>query len=130
MYTEISFGAKLKSDTPQEVIDTIQHLVNGEHDMVRKTAHPFFQSGRSWLLTSQGSYYFAVNIPPSFTFDGAWSLYFRTSVKNYDDEIEKFLDWIKPYIAQGSGEREMYAVVIYEEAEEPTIYYLHEKGEA
>ena len=44
--------------------------------------------------------------------------------ETYNDEIETFLGWIKPFISSGSGTKEMYAIVIYEESEEPTIYYL------
>ena len=55
-----------------------------------------------------------------------YSLHCRTNIKNYDNESEKFLDWIKPYIAQGSGLRDFYAVVMYEEASEPAIYYLND----
>jgi hypothetical protein len=49
----------------------------------------------------------------------------RSNIKNYKQEIETFLEWIKPYINGGSGSRNMYAIVIYEEQDEPTIYYLH-----
>ena len=49
----------------------------------------------------------------------------RSSIKNYANEIETFLDWIKPYIESGSGYRDMYAIVTYEEDETPKIYYLN-----
>lgn len=50
----------------------------------------------------------------------------RSNIKNYEDEIETFLEWIKPYVENGSGSRELYAIVMYEEASKPTLYYLHE----
>ncbi len=58
-----------------------------------------------------------------------WNLSSRANLKNYDDEIEKFLNWIKPFLEQGSGERDFYAIVCYEEQAEPTIYYLKEINE-
>lgn len=50
----------------------------------------------------------------------------RSNLKNYDDEIELFLDWIKPYIRSGSGLENVYAYVLYEQDKIPTVYYLGE----
>ena len=79
-------------------------------------------------MSSGGSYYFAGAMSPEFkndVVDKQWSLFARTNIKNYDNEIEKFIDWIKPYCEQGSGSNDMIAIVIYEEQETPTIYYLN-----
>lgn len=128
MYTEIIFGAGLKEELPEVIVSTIKKLVAGE-DLAESTPnHPFFKSKRPWLLRSGGSYYFPGTVEPKFWFDDIakqWFLHFRTNIKNYDSEIEKFLDWIKPYIEEGVGERNFYAIVTYEESVEPTIYYLH-----
>ena len=79
-----------------------------------------------WIFNISSSY-FGVNKPvKKMWFDDilkAWRISTRSNIKNYENEIEKFLEWIKPYIEKGSGERNMYAIVIYEEASEPTIYY-------
>ncbi len=76
------------------------------------------------------SYYFGVSSPVSqLWYDDIsrqWILSSRSNIKNYENEIETFLKWIKPYISSGSGNREMYAIVIYEDTDEPTIYYLHD----
>ena len=133
MYTEIIFGASLKINTPKSVIDTIKYLISDEitdADMDSKIMqHPFFCSDRNWLLRSAGSYYFPGVVEPKFNFDDnskQWYLHFRTNIKNYDNEIEKFLDWIRPYIDQGVGTRNFYTVVTYEEQSNPTIYYLND----
>jgi len=129
MYTEISFGAGLKNELPEEVVLSIKKLVAGESLEETAPDHPFFKSERSWLLTSGGSYYFPGTVAPKFWFDdiaNQWFLHFRTNIKNYSSEIEKFIDWIKPYIKDGVGCRNFYAIVTYEEADEPTIYYLQD----
>lgn len=136
MYTEIIFGAWLKEDLPQDVVDTINILVNSNINDIRNFCqlssvpdHPFFKSERPWLLQSGGSYYFPQVMRAEFKYDKIakqYSLCFRTNIKNYDDEIEKFLDWIKPYIESGSGEKDFYAIVCYEENSEPDIYYLRD----
>ena len=128
MYTEIIFGAGLKEKIPEVIVSTIKKLVAGEDLKESTPDHPFFKSERPWLLHSGGSYYFPGTVEPKFWFDDIakqWFLHFRTNIKNYDSEIEKFLDWIKPYIEEGVGSRNFYAIVTYEESVEPTIYYLH-----
>ena len=44
--------------------------------------------------------------------------------KKLRGEIEMFLECIKQYVEGGSGGRDMYAIVTYEEDDEPTMYYL------
>lgn len=129
-YTEIIFGAELKKETPKEIILVIQKMTEAEELGNDAPFHPFFDSSSPWLLTSGGSYYFPGIVKPHFWYDDiseCWYLHFRTNIKNYDGGIEKFLDWIKPYIDGGSGKRGMYAIVTHEYADEPTIYYLKEK---
>lgn len=127
MYTEIIFGAELKKSIPEDVVKVIQKMVDGDELGASAPDHPFFKSQRNWLLRSGGSYYFPGTVEPKFWKDeisDQWYLHFRTNIKDYDSEIEKFLDWIKPYINSGVGTRDFYAIVTYEEDEEPTIYYL------
>lgn len=124
MFTELIFGAALKKETPSEVIETLRYMV-GDIEEPQKLA---FDVGRNPLWG--GSYYFGVNESVSKIWfdniDNQWHISTRSNIKNYDSEIEQFLEWVKPWIEDGSGARDMYAIVIYEESDEPTIYYLHE----
>ena len=124
MYTELIFGAELKSDTPIDVINTLKYLV-GDIDI---PSNLLYTEDRNPLMG--GSYYFGVNTSVTkMYFDeisDAWVLSSRANIKNYGNEIETFLEWIKPFIDKGSGNREMYAVVIYEDQEIPSIYYLND----
>ena len=136
MYTEIIFGAWLKEDLPENIIYTINSLINSDVPDLRSFCqspnspdHPFFKSDRPWLLQSGGSYYFPQVMRTEFKYDiitKKYSLCFRTNIKNYDGEIECFLDWIKPYIESGSGQKDFYAIVCYESNSEPDIYYLRD----
>ncbi len=127
MYTELIFGARLKGNTPQEVIDTLKYMVGDLEEKPEKLAFET-STGRNVLIG--GSFYFGVHSSVSkFYYDDiakAWTLSSRANIKNYEGEIDQFLDWIKPYIDSGSGNREMFAIKIYEEQDEPTIYYLHD----
>ena len=130
MYTEIIFGAELKEDTPNEVIETIYDLITCDNidEFKYVPEHDFFKTSRWWMLQYGGSYSFPGRIDSRFYKDNisnTYFLHFRTNIKNYDQEIELFLDWIKQYIDNGSGIGNFYAIVCYEEQKEPTIYYLN-----
>lgn len=133
MYTELIFGAELKKDTPKEVIDVLKYMIKDTDIIVPTPKHKFFSCARWRILFTCTSYYFGVS--DSFNklwFDkisDTWKISTRSNIKNYDGDIQEFLDWIKPYINRGSGDREFYTIVCYEEQEEPTIYYLREGSE-
>ena len=129
MYTELIFGASIKKDAPKEVINTLHYLVNGKKLYQDIEIEKTVTDGRN-VLNGGGSYYFGVcDGVAKMWFDdiiNEWVVSSRTNIKNYESEIETFLEWIKPFIDSGSGVRNMYAITIYEEQSEPIIYYLVE----
>jgi hypothetical protein len=126
MYTELILGCELKDKTPASVINTLKWMC-GEGDKPNDLAKIFMES---YFVFSQSSYYFGVNKGHSkLWYDDiseAWHISARCNIKNYDGEIESFLEWLKPHIKSGSGCRDFYAIVCYEEADEPTIHYLQD----
>lgn len=126
-YTEIIFGASLKKDTPPQVINALQYMIGTRKDKPEDFPLPI---GRCEYVLRGTSYYFGViGSVSQMRFDkisDSWTISTRSNIKNYNQEIETFLAWIKPYIAYASGERNMYAVVLCEHDTEPTIYYLNE----
>lgn len=129
MYTEIIFGAELKRETPESVITALKYML-GEIEEKPKD-FPLPEGRCNWLFQC-ASYYFGVSKPVnSMWFDdisNTWIISARSNIKNYENEIQTFLKWIKPYISSGSGAREMYAIVTYEESL-PEIYYLYDNEE-
>ena len=125
MYTELIFGASLRKDTPKFVIDTLKYML-GE---IEKPSYFPLPEGRIEYLFTSASYYFGVNRGVSkMWFDEIakqYSISTRSNIKNYEGEIGIFLDWIKPYIDSGSGDKEMYAIVTCEEGE-PVIYSIYD----
>lgn len=121
-YTEIIFGASLKDTTPDKVIDNIHYLIG-----TKEMDNPEYDE---MVLMNNASYYFGVsNALRKFWYDdnkNSWTLSFRSNFKNYNKEIERFIEWIDPYIESGSGNRNMYAIVMVEDEDDPTIYF---KGE-
>lgn len=125
MYTELIFGAELKRDTPNEVIEALKYMIGETKEKPSKFPLP---DGRCEWLFQGGSYYFAINNAVTKMWlddiDNQWHISTRSNIKNYESEIETFLEWIKPYIDSGSGGRNLYAITIYEEQDTPTLYYL------
>jgi hypothetical protein len=125
MYTELIFGANLKKDTPDQVINALKYMIG---EIEEKPINFPLPEGRCEYLLRAGSYYFGVTVSvSSLRYDKiteSWVISSRSNIKNYANEIEMFLEWIEPYIEHGSGLRDMYAIVIHEQQSEPTIYYL------
>jgi hypothetical protein len=73
------------------------------------------------------SYYFgAANSYSKFHYDAISESYHistRSDLKNYTNQVERFIEYIKPYVIHGSGyDNKIFAYVQYEEAPFPTIY--------
>ena len=104
-YTRFKFSAQLKGDTPAEAIEAIRFLLSDEDEVIPSLpAHPFFQDSRSSMVLSGGSAYFDTpELPALEERDGAWHLSCHSSLKNYDRTIEKFCDWVAPYIGEADG---------------------------
>lgn len=52
---------------------------------------------------------------------------FRSSLKNYDGEIEAFFDWVTPHVVNsGAPGRVFIGYSLSEDATEPTLYYTKE----
>lgn len=150
MYTEFIFGCSLSKDTPKECIDALDYVINGP-DKEPKIENPKtyaeikFNAGYIDRTTSDEdiqafidkfdlrglmrscSYYFDAPPVSSMYFDDidhAYHISSRANLKNYNHEIESFIEYIRPYINGGSGLKEVFAYVMYEEDEFPTIYTL------
>jgi hypothetical protein len=128
MYTALHLGIELKSDTPGEVKEILKAMVAGIEPKQTPPDHPFFKiRGWHWTLVSD-SYYFKHQSHVEFKYDTTAKRYFLSvtcNLKNYDEDIEKFLDWLTPYINASPGDWLGYTM--YEEDTRPTnIFYLEE----
>lgn len=126
MYTEFHFNVELKKDVPKEVVDALNimlHSDKGRHDNLPD--HSLFQTDRWWCMLRMDSYYFNADTHSTLRFDNisnAYILCIRCNVKNYNSEIEKFVDWIKPHLADFKGD--FLGFSRYEEIETPTLIYM------
>lgn len=127
MYTELIFGAELKLDTPSNIIKALQYMLG--YTKKKPNNFPFINDDYKWLFRSTSSYFGVDKALSKMWYDKSshqWALSTRSNVKASKEDIDTFLKWIKQYIDSGSGLNDIYAIVIYEEAIIPDIYYLYE----
>jgi hypothetical protein len=126
MYTEFHFNSKLQEEVPQEVIHILYYMLSSEvEDAVPVVPeHPLFDTTRWPVMLRMSSYYFDADTNSTLRFDDIAEQYYiciRCNLKNYDSEIEKFIDWIDPYLDKYEGE--FLGFYRYEETEVPTLIY-------
>lgn len=131
MYTEFAVHIELLKDTPEYVIDILKYMVDSEGEVSRIEANQIigaeftdeelFKCSRWEWLFIMDSYYFASETKYVLKFDKITSTWFLSGIsnlKNYDDEIKKFLSWIEPYVRRRYG---TYGHYRYEENLYPTL---------
>lgn len=117
MYTEIFVNTNLKTDTPNEVIDVLKAMCDKD-----STAQCLKDKPERWAyLFNNGSYYVASTECGMLTYDkisSKYSLLAKGDIKNYENEIEQFFEFIKPWC-----DNEFIGYYRYEESREPTLVY-------
>jgi len=130
MYTEFVMAAQIKNDPT--VVQILNYMVNDGPMPEELPNHDFFKI-KSWKLTlSIDSYYFPGQTNSTFIKDdlhGAAKepLYFltvRCNLKNYCNDIDKFLDWLCPYIVDPKDGFLGYSRS--EEYDDPSLIYIHD----
>ena len=128
MYTALHLGVDLKSETPKEVLDILEYMcVDNEQlaTMPRLPDHPLFQTERwNWMFHCD-SYYFDYNTDCSFTHDhitNRHNLSVTCNLKNYDQEIQNFLNWVAPFVVDTYDQCSGY--FLYEEEPIPDLIFF------
>ena len=124
MYTEFHYNTELKEDTPANVIDLLKFMVwDTDKEPEDLPEHELFLCGRWRFMLQCDSFYFDAATHSTLCKDrfGGTYLCIRCSLKNYEQEISKFCDWVKPYISKQEGG--FLGFSRYEESEEPNIIY-------
>jgi len=116
MYTEVYFNVDLKEGTPKEVVDGLIAYIKGDCD--------------SRPLCCNMSYYTPNTSAFYAEFDEIskqWSLLCKGDLKNYERDIEAFVDLLKPHVKLNYGEKTFIGYMRYEENVEPTLFYVGEE---
>lgn len=125
MYTEIHFNSKLTVDKDSMVADILKYMVGDIEDAPELLpANALFKTDRWQIMLRCDSYYFDADTLSTLRWDEISHHYYlciRSNLKNYDSEIEEFIDWIDPYLNKQPGD--FLGFYRYEEDEEPTLIY-------
>ena len=101
-YTELNCAFSLYKDTPQHIVDTLRYMTGqAETAPVTLPPHPLFGDTRWDGMLSCFSSYFGGDPHSTVRQDeinGKYHITIRCNFKDYDGEIEKFIDWITPHI--------------------------------
>lgn len=122
MYTELLLKCIIKKDAPENVKQVVKFLFSKEEQPDVLPEHEFFQCDRWQCIGSCSSYYHYPEAISSINveFDELY-IFSRSDLKNYDSEIEKFIDWLNPYVDTYEGM--CIGWKWYEEDDQPTLIY-------
>jgi len=128
MYTELVLKCQIKDDLPADVRSVLKYLFKGgDKPLAVLPDHEFFKCPR-WDFIGQGSsfYHHPAALSDYWTGHGdddnrGGYLFSRSDLKNYDNEIEKFIDWLRPYIDE--NDEQCIGWSWYEEEDQPTLLF-------
>ena len=127
-YTELNIGVRI-CPIPT-VVQKLNYMLGEDTEDVH-IDHPLFTDQTRWkYMLLSDSYYFdgksdsKLFIDDLYPDDPMYYLNVRCNLKNYDEEIEKFMDWLCPYIET----KGFLGYKRYEQCNTPTLIYK-EHGE-
>jgi hypothetical protein len=124
MYTEFLIKCRIRTDISEIEKKVLEYLFNGKSSELLLTPplelpnHEFFKCDRWYHIGKSNSCY---HIPYALSFFDVRYLFSRSDLKNYDDEINKFLDWINPLIDETEGR--FLGWIWYEAWDKPDLIY-------
>jgi hypothetical protein len=127
MYTELYLTCRFKKDLPEEVIAVLKHLFGDFEDAppTELPDHTFFECDRWKMIGRCSSHYFVPMATSNLYFnEGNTDQYFlttRSDLKDYGGEIQKFLNWVMPYIEAYEGDH--LGHYRYEEEDQPKLIF-------
>jgi hypothetical protein len=129
MYTELVCAFELKEETPDKIIDIINFMCDDDYGLYTDLPeHELFETTRWKFMLRSDSYYFEGSTNSTIEHDslvGGYYVTIRCNLKNYDNEIEKFIDWISEYIRKDDYFRKQFiGYKRYEENDDPTLIYV------
>jgi hypothetical protein len=109
MYTELVLKCSIRDDVPADVRAVLNHLFNGADMPKALPGHAFFECPR-WDFIGKGSSFYHTPFALSKYSDGfeddgrrGGHIFSRSDLKDYNDEIKHFTDWLMPYIDEPDG---------------------------
>lgn len=133
MYTDFHLNVELHKNIPGEVIDLLKYMTGqNKTEPSALPDHLLFEDTRWDYMLQCTSYYFPPTNSHSVVYEETNSkeslrhLSVLCNFKNYDYEIDLFLDWLHPYVSELNDAFVGYCR--YETTEDPTLIYYSKKG--
>ena len=144
MYTELVFDTELSLEKLPEIEEVLKHMLGESNEMESSSLSlpsqlpvaPLFRT-RLWeRMLCSGSFYFNGETHSELkvmTEYNIATLTVRCNLKQYSQEIEKFLDWIHSYDKTNwntshAPEKTFKGYMRYEEDIHPTLIYFTKNG--
>lgn len=117
MYTEIFFRAEVDSEAYDQMFFATQYGAGGS-DLSKILPR---------VLMGSSAYFPEMFSGPQMIHDhrhgGAFRVEFRSSLKNYDQEIEQFFSWVAPHCISPNTEGGFIGYSLYEEDRYPSLFF-------
>jgi hypothetical protein len=118
-YTELVLKCRIEDDKPKIVHEILNFLFGDGSEMpIELPDHEFFKK-KSWKEIGRSCSCYHIPCTLSF-YDGKY-LFTRSDMKNYEDEIECFINWLKPYLCNIPGQ--FIGWIFCEQSIEPFFIY-------
>ncbi len=124
MYTEFHFNSELREDVPEDVLVVLRFMLGRSGYPKELPSHELFSSSRWSHMLRSDSPYFDADACSTLRFDHLTNSYYlcvRCSLKDYDNEISSFVDWITPYLEKSDGD--FLGFSRYAQVQEPAVFY-------
>ena len=120
MYTELVLKCEVRGDAPIEVMEVIGNLFGQQQEPESLPNHEFFKCQR-WDFIGKHDSTSTMKVRP-WSLRGDLEIFSYSSLKNYDSEIEKFIDWITPYLCY--SHKKCIGWSWYEEEDKPKLIII------
>lgn len=119
MYTELVLKCGVNFDSMGKIEKQVfDHLFNNGEHPERLPSHPFFECSRWDQIGTMSSFYHHPKPIKSVHEDYLFS---RSDLKNYDNEVQLFIDWFSPFVSENA--EQCIGWEWYEESDAPTLIY-------
>jgi len=122
MYTELNLCIEFKKSVNRDFLYTISEMVKDSMYIKKGNEKVLFESERSSIMFKCSSSYFVDIVISKLNYNKyteRWELFVHSNFKNYDNDIEKFIEFIMPHIER----KGFIGYSRYEEVYEPTLYF-------
>jgi hypothetical protein len=101
MFTEFILNVELKKDVPKDILDILKYMIDNSLPKPQLSNHALFETDRWRFMLQSDSHYFDSDAHSTLRYDensNSYYLNIKCNLKNYNEEIEKFINWIQDYV--------------------------------